>query len=306
MSLWLSLMSRSASASRGAGVAQRRLAASALLGALLLFGAPPTSRAGELECMIEPKETVSISAHVEAVIDEILVDRGSRVSKGDVLVELQADVQRASLEIARLRAVAKAPLKSQQVRLSYAELVLGRNEDLHHRNVASLTELDQARSAKELAEVGILEAQEQRKLDLLEVERSESILALYTLRSPIDAVVMDRMLSVGERAEEQEILRLAQVDPLYVEVFAPVSSWGKIAVGTAVEVFPEEPVAGPHRATVVVVDPAIDAASGTFRVRLELPNPDYAIPAGLECMARFPDSGADATPLASVGLETDL
>jgi hypothetical protein len=42
-----------------------------------------------------------------------------------------------------------------------------------------------------------------------------------------------------------------------------------------------------HEATVTVVDRVIDAASGTFVVRLELPNPDYTQPAGTRCRASF-------------------
>ena len=38
---------------------------------------------------------------------------------------------------------------------------------------------------------------------------------------------------------------------------------------------------------VLVVDPVVDAASGSLRVRLGLPNPDHAIPAGLRCRVRF-------------------
>ena len=45
---------------------------------------------------------------------------------------------------------------------------------------------------------------------------------------------------------------------------------------------------GTHTARVKVVDPVIDAASGTFGVRLELPNPNYRLPAGLKCKVRFP------------------
>ena len=41
------------------------------------------------------------------------------------------------------------------------------------------------------------------------------------------------------------------------------------------------------RVSVEVVDPMFDAASGTFGVRLTLPNPDRKIPAGLKCRARF-------------------
>jgi multidrug efflux pump subunit AcrA (membrane-fusion protein) len=42
-----------------------------------------------------------------------------------------------------------------------------------------------------------------------------------------------------------------------------------------------------HRAHVSVINPIVDSASGTFRVRLELSNPQYRIPAGVTCTARF-------------------
>jgi len=37
---------------------------------------------------------------------------------------------------------------------------------------------------------------------------------------------------------------------------------------------------------VTLVNPVVDSASDTFRVRLELPNPQYRIPAGVTCSAR--------------------
>ena len=51
---------------------------------------------------------------------------------------------------------------------------------------------------------------------------------------------------------------------------------------------PEAPVNGAYQARVKVVDQVVDAASGTFGVRLELPNPGYRLPAGLKCKVRFP------------------
>jgi hypothetical protein len=50
---------------------------------------------------------------------------------------------------------------------------------------------------------------------------------------------------------------------------------------------PERPVGGSYQARVEVVDQMFDAASGTFGVRLTLPNPQRRIPAGLKCKARF-------------------
>jgi len=57
------------------------------------------------------------------------------------------------------------------------------------------------------------------------------------------------------------------------------------------EVYPEDPVGGRYDATVDVVDRVFDAASGTIGVRLNLRNPDYALPAGLKCQVRFAGMG---------------
>ena len=89
------------------------------------------------------------------------------------------------------------------------------------------------------------------------------------------------------RAGQDTILQIAQIDPLIVELNAPVELLGRITVGMSAEVLPEEPVGGSHTAEVTVVDRVIDTASGTFGVRLRLPNPDYRLPVGLRCRLRF-------------------
>jgi multidrug efflux pump subunit AcrA (membrane-fusion protein) len=83
------------------------------------------------------------------------------------------------------------------------------------------------------------------------------------------------------------VFTLAQLDPLRVEVYLPVALHGRIRPGMAGEVMPELPEATPVAARVAVVDPVMDAASGTFGVRLALPNADRALPAGIRCQVRF-------------------
>ena len=74
---------------------------------------------------------------------------------------------------------------------------------------------------------------------------------------------------------------LARIDQLRVEVVVPTSRYGEIKIGDRAEVRPEAPVGGTHAATVTVVDRVLDAASGTFGVRLALANPDLALPSGI-------------------------
>jgi len=63
---------------------------------------------------------------------------------------------------------------------------------------------------------------------------------------------------------------------------------GAIKVGMQADVTPENPVGQVYKAKIKIVDRVIDAASGAFGVRLELPNPKYLLPAGLKCKVSFP------------------
>jgi multidrug efflux pump subunit AcrA (membrane-fusion protein) len=94
-------------------------------------------------------------------------------------------------------------------------------------------------------------------------------------------------MSPGEVVDEETILRIARIDPLWVETLLPASEFGQVSVGMRATVTPEVPGDEVHTAQVVMVDRVIDPASGTFSVRLELPNPEHVIPSGLHCQARF-------------------
>jgi multidrug efflux pump subunit AcrA (membrane-fusion protein) len=118
------------------------------------------------------------------------------------------------------------------------------------------------------------------------------MLARRTVWSPVDGIVMERLLSPGElvnRVGKGEIVRIAQAHPLKIDVIAPLSMFGQVHAGQMALVSPEAPIGGVHEATVRVVDPLVDAASGTFRIRLELPNEDIAIPSGIRCRVQFQD-----------------
>jgi multidrug efflux pump subunit AcrA (membrane-fusion protein) len=112
------------------------------------------------------------------------------------------------------------------------------------------------------------------------------------MRSPLNGVVVDRMLNPGDLAEagtgRKAVLKLAQIDPLRVEVVLPLDAYGKLRVGMTGQITPEG-LGGRHPAAVKVVDRVFDAASGTFGVRLELPNRSGALPGGIRCQVDFPN-----------------
>jgi len=98
---------------------------------------------------------------------------------------------------------------------------------------------------------------------------------------------VERLLSHGEYTGEETIMKIVQIDPLYVEVVIPVEQFGTIKKGMKAQVQPESAVGGKYTAEVIIVDSVIDAASGTFGVRLKLPNKSFNLPPGLKCEVFF-------------------
>src|SRR4029079_10460375 len=99
--------------------------------------------------------------------------------------------------------------------------------------------------------------------------------------------VVERYLSEGERVEEKPVMKVATIDPLRVEVIVPATYFNRIKQGMSATVKPDVAEAEARSAKVIVVDRVIDAASNSFRVRLELPNPNYQLPSGLRCKVDF-------------------
>mgnify|MGYP001812816876 CR=1 FL=1 len=214
----------------------------------------------EIDCLIEPNMTIELSSPVSGVLETILVDRSDAVTKGQVVATLKSDIEQVKVEASK-----------ETLNLSRVEQ--RRAIELYRDNALTLSEKEQADHEVALNE--------------LEVEHALANLELRKIRSPIDGVVADRYLMPGEFIEDNPILKLAQLDPLRVEVVAPVTYFGSITNGMHAEVKTEFGSFENLVAEVIVVDKVIDAASGTFGIRLELNNQDYRIPGGLKCTVRF-------------------
>lgn len=242
-------------------------------------------------CLIEPSQRVELRSTVEGRIDAIAVDRGGEVRKGQVLVELESGADRAALEAARYRAVMEGQVKSAHSRREAAQTKLQRRDELVQEQFIAAQDRDDSAAEVKLAEAGIVEAQDNRRLAELEQRRLQEVIEQRRIRSPISGVVTERLQQVGEIAQVGEsakpILRLAQINPLRVDVVLPVGLFGSIRTGMQATVLAEHPTSSSYPAKVSVVDRVVDSASGTFRVRLDLPNPKGDIPAGVKCGVQF-------------------
>lgn len=254
--------------------------------------------ARDFECLIEPSQVIEMASPTAGVIDEVLVDRGDRVEAGQLVARLQSDIERATVQVAERRARVDAAIEAARARIVFEKLELDRRRALRKQDHLPERDLEEAEMQTRLAELRLQELEENRELAELELERTRVILEMKGIHSRDAALVVERYKNPGEYVEEEPIVRLVVVTPLHVEVVLPVEMFGHVEEGRKATVLPENPVGGEFAGTVTVVDDVVDAATSTFRVRLELPNRGGELPAGLRCLVRFgpPEEGLAILP----------
>lgn len=247
--------------------------------------------AQEFDCMIEARQSIEIRSPVEGLIERVLVQRGDLVTRGQVLAIIESSVERAALEVAKTRAAMDGEIKVAEARAELNAKKMERAQELHAQKFVSDNARDEAVAEYRLAAEDLRRTRENQRLAQVEATRAAAALELRTIRSPFTGVVVEVLLKPGELAAtatvKNPVMKLAEVDPLYVEVVLPSKLFGSIHRGQRAVVVPEAPVQGTYPSTVKVVDRVIDAASGTFGVRLELANRNGKVPAGMRCKVRF-------------------
>ena len=254
---------------------------------IILLIASSRSRAAELDCLVKPEMYVELSSPVDSIVEEILVDTGDTVTRGQPLAQLEASVERARVKLARLQAKSVSDIKNRKEQLRYATQYHSRMANLLSQNSVSQYETDKAETEVAIAQIELNKADEKWRIAQLNLELAQTQLALRTIRSPIDGIVVDRYAMVGESVSDRTIMKLAKVNPLKVELIAPTEYFGLIQKGMEVEIYPEQPSNQVFTATVTVVDQLIDPASGSFTVRMLLPNPEDKLVGGVNCLANF-------------------
>jgi len=265
---------------------------SLILATMLLPVTTVPAETVEYDGLIEPYVVVDIGTPAEGIVAKVTVDRSNSVKKGQILVKLESSVERAALEKAKAMVTFDGEIGLQQTQLAFAK----RSHD-RFRKLKAIANHDKDQAATEIIRAGhrLKKAREKRALAKLELQKARAILNRCSIKSPISGVVVERYVSPGEYVDSQPLLRVAQIDPLRVEVIVPAQVFDRIIPGMTATIVPELPEYGEQTATVTIVDKVIDTASSTFGVRLELLNAEHQMPSGLRCRVRFEiDQTADA------------
>lgn len=250
------------------------------------------------ECLMEPMVVLELGSETQGLIEALVVDRGERVAAGDVVARLKSTLETRRVEQARKRALMRGEITAREADLELASIVLKRSRGLHEKSLISSQELDEARAQYRVAQAALEQAEDNAGQLEMELLRAEAMLEQRIIRSPVNGVVVEHSSFAGEFVQDNPIMTIAQLDPLRVEVVLPLSEFGKYHQGDTARVQPE--LGGPEVIAVVdVVDPLLDASSGTFGIRLLLDNANGQLIAGQKCTVSIDPVSALHTSSAS-------
>lgn len=243
--------------------------------------------AAQMDCIIEPFQIIEISSPVDGIIASIDADRNDSIKKDQLLLRLESSIEDAQVAQAKAQKIMSSDILAAEASLAFAKQQLKRLQELSSKKLASSHDKDDAETKLKLAQAQLQKARDEQKLAELEYQYRRAEWRQRRILSPINGVVVQRYKSVGESVEGEPIMKIAQIDPLRAEVIVPAAYYGTIKPGMMASIYPEYPKDKLITAKVSIVDRVIDAASGTFGVRLDIPNKDHAIPGGLKCKITF-------------------
>lgn len=153
---------------------------------------------------IQAVKNVELRARVEGYLDQILVDEGNTVRKGQVLFKINDEEYRAALNkaIANLK-VARAEAQSAQIELDRVKLLV-------EKNVVAKTELDLAKAKLSIAEANIEEAQAEESHAAIRLSNTE-------IKSPFDGTIDRIPFKMGSLIREGDLLTsISDINSVYV------------------------------------------------------------------------------------------
>ena len=261
----------------------------------------PIARSVTVSGTLAAQEQVTVSFKVTGRVEELRVDLGSTVAKGDVLArltptdfDLRLRQAEAALQQARARLGLDPGGESDTVDVEQTALVrqarAAMNESRRQRErvatfvqrgISATADLEAADAALEIAEGKHQDALEEvrNRQAVLAQRRSELDLARQqlddtVLRSPIDGVVRERLVFAGEyRSAGTPVATVVRQHPLRLQLAVPERSSAALRVGQRVRVIVEG-IPEPHEGRVTRVSPAIAEGTRTLPIEAEVPNTD--------------------------------
>lgn len=216
----------------------------------------------EVRGEVESDKNVTISAETVGRVINIPVEEGAQVQKGQVLVNINADILRNNME---------------ELRTQYelASTVFERQKNLWEQNIGTEVQFLEAKNRKEALE---------RQLSTLQTQLSQSV-----VRAPFSGTVEEIMVRQGEMASGgAPLVRLVSLQDMYVKANVSEQYIGRFKKGDEVEItFPS--LNRTIQSTLVSVGQVINQSNRTFTIEARLPDDNDLLKPNLLAVVKVKD-----------------
>jgi RND family efflux transporter MFP subunit len=235
-------------------------------------------KSGPLADMLEAVGTVTsrnaarIAARIPGTVATLAVREGDRVRKGQLLLTLASPETGAGAAAAEAAVEeARRGLEEARSRRKLTDVTFQRFEKLYQQQAVTAQEFDEKRTAREQGAEGVARA-EARLRQAEAASRSSAAVAGYgRITAPIGGLVTAKPVELGQTVfPGTPLLTVEDEGALQLVVAVPESLLGKVKPGMRVPVSVDG-APSVTEGTVAEVVAAVDPASRTFTVKLDLP-----------------------------------
>ena len=253
----------------------------------------PVSRTVDLPGEFLPFQTVAIHAKVPGYVDRVLVDRGSVVKQGDLLVELAAPEMKSQIAEGESKVQASEAERLQaEAQLAAARSTYDRlKEAAETPGAIAGNELIQAEKQVDAAKALLNSRQQATKAAEAAVRSQEDLLSYLKISAPFEGIVTERMVHPGALVgpgNDIALLTIEQVSHLRLVVPVPEEDVSGIVRGAAV---PFQVPAWPQRifsGAVARISHSLDPKTRTMAVELDVMNRDGSLAPGMFPTVKWP------------------
>ena len=244
------------------------------------------ARTTELPGELYPFETVQLQAKIQSYVEAVLVDRGSSVKRGDLLVRLSAPEMMARISQAQAQLTSAESDETQaEAQLAAARSTYSRIEEASKTpGAVAENDLVQAKQQTEAAQASV--QSRKRMVDSFKSNlKSQQDLAAYLrVTAPFDGLISTRYVHPGALVGpgvDMPLLQLDQISHLRLAVAVPESDIAGLVKGTKVDfkvsAYPDRTFSG------IIARPAyaLDMKTRTMPVELDVANPHHLLAPGM-------------------------
>ncbi|MDX2220118.1 MAG: efflux RND transporter periplasmic adaptor subunit [Burkholderiales bacterium] len=224
---------------------------------------------------LNPVSVVNVGTQVSGTVLKLHTDFNQPVKANQVLLEIDPALIRARIQ------QFEATLRSAEATLRLAETTLQRNETLVAKGFISPSTLDQNRKEVDVAKAQVAQVKSQ-------LEQEKTNLAYTIIRSPIDGIVIDRKVDIGQTVaasfQTPTLFQIARdLENMQIDTSVAEADVGKLSAGMPIrfttDAFPERDFVGKVR--MVRLNPTIQQNVVTYNVIVDVTNDQGLLKPGM-------------------------